>query len=68
MADPYTTKCPGCDNEVQTSELYRVDLDVGTYRTYVCKTCDERLESDMWINKEVWNTIDPVTPYEELFK
>jgi hypothetical protein len=59
-------RCPACGKNV--NELVRVDLDVGDKRTAVCISCYDKLQPDMWINKEVWDSIDPVTPYEDLLR
>lgn len=32
----------------------------------VCHVCFHKLDPDMWINDEIWESIKPVTPFEQL--
>jgi hypothetical protein len=32
----------------------------------VCHRCFEKLDPDMWISENCWNSLNPVTPYDML--
>jgi hypothetical protein len=34
----------------------------------VCHGCFHKIDPDMWINKAIWDSINPVTPFERLPK
>lgn len=35
-------------------------------RVIVCHLCFHKLAPDMWISRRCWDSLDPVTPYEQL--
>ena len=38
----------------------------GFRRVHVCHECFHRLDPDMWISQDMWEWLDPVTPFADL--
>lgn len=53
--------------DVQGPAIPSHPLGYSEYRkTVVCLECFHRLEPDMWISQEGWESLNPLTPYNQL--
>jgi hypothetical protein len=58
-----------CDDPIQPLFDFHCDGGNGDWRVVVvCHECFHKLEPDMWINRKMWEGLNPVVPFLDLPK
>lgn len=58
--------------DAQIDPLFQIDCqpykfnDAGWKRVTICHNCFHKLQPDMWISRDCWESINPVVPFNEL--
>ena len=68
---PFPEEDRNCDDPVPP--IFKLDCkpwepykEFGWKKVSVCHICFSKLDPDMWISSRCWNSINPITPFEEL--